>query len=200
MRHALEASLRRLGTDHVDVYQLHGPSHVMPEAIQDLKTFVTEGKVRRVGVGCETIASAAAWSKVGGIDVLQMPVGILDPDAVDVARAAGRRGVEVWARGVFAGGVLAAADRDATLVDRDPKGPLITDLRRLAASTGTDVYELALGFVRSVPEITTVLLGMSSTDHLQRNLELAAAPPLSPDVLDELRMILDAWESRRYDG
>ncbi|MET0577430.1 MAG: aldo/keto reductase [Ilumatobacteraceae bacterium] len=193
MRSALDASLRRLGTDHVDVYQLHGPDEVMPDLIADLRGLVIAGKVRRLGVGCESIAAAAAWSEVAGVDVVQMPLGVLDPDAVETARAAARRGVEVWARGVFAGGVLTAARRDPAYVQRDPKGPLINQLQALADERGIDLFALALGFARSIPEVSTVLLGMSRPEHIERNLALAAAPELAPDVLAELHVILDGW-------
>ncbi|MET0577046.1 MAG: aldo/keto reductase, partial [Ilumatobacteraceae bacterium] len=83
LRAALDASLRRLQTDHVDVYQLHGPRQVRPELLDDLQDLVSAGKVGRFGVGAESLDSAVGWSAVDGIDVVQMPVGVLDPEAVD---------------------------------------------------------------------------------------------------------------------
>ena len=190
LRAALHASLQRLHTDHVDVYQLHGPPHRLPDLIGELADLVTAGKVRRFGVGAESIAAAAEWSDVAGIDVVQLPVGVLDAYAVETAIEIGARGREVWARGVFAGGVLAAAERDPTLVQRDPKGPLISGLREVADRHDLSIFALALGFVRSIPGISTVLLGMSTPEHLRRNLELFAAPELPPDVLAEVWALL----------
>lgn len=196
IRRALEASLRRLGTDHVDVYQFHGPPRTMPDLVAELSDLVSAGKVRRFGVGAESLTSAAAWSTVPGIDVVQLPVGVLDAEAVDIARDVGARGSDVWARGVFAGGVLAAADRDPATARDDPKWPLIDGLDHVARRHGIDIFELALGFVRAVPEISTILLGMSTRDHLERNLALAAAPELSSEVL------ADVWTTvgRGVDG
>jgi aryl-alcohol dehydrogenase-like predicted oxidoreductase len=190
LRGALDASLRRLRTDHVDVYQLHGPPHRMPDLVGELEDLVADGKVRRFGVGAESITSAAEWSDVAGVDVVQLPVGVLDAYAVETAIEISDRGREVWARGVFAGGVLAAAERDPTLVQRDRKGPLIRSLRDLAARHDITIFALALGFVRSIPGISTVLLGMSTPAHLRRNLELFAAPALAPELLAEVWALL----------
>ena len=51
MRRAVEASLRRLGTDHIDLYQLHQPDPVTPveETLDALDELVAEGKVRYLG-------------------------------------------------------------------------------------------------------------------------------------------------------
>ena len=190
LRRALDASLDRLQTDHVDVYQLHGPPHRMPDLIGELADLVVAGKVRRFGVGAESIASAAEWSDVPGLDVVQLPVGVLDAYAVETAIEVSGRGREVWARGVFAGGVLAAAQRDPTLVQRDRKGPLISGLLAVAARHDISIFALALGFVRSIPGISTVLLGMSTPEHLRRNLELFAAPELPPELLAEVWALL----------
>ena len=61
VRRAVEASLRRLGTDHVDLYQLHQPDLVTPieETLEALTELVTEGKVRYVGC-----SNFAAWEVV----------------------------------------------------------------------------------------------------------------------------------------
>jgi aryl-alcohol dehydrogenase-like predicted oxidoreductase len=72
----------------------------------------------------------------------------------------------------------------------DPKGPAILALRRLADETGIGILGLAVGFVRAHPDISVVLLGTSSTDHLERNLDLMAAPPLSGDVIERLRQLV----------
>ena len=82
LRRALEASLRRLRTDHVDVYQLHGPPDVLPDVDADAAA------VRRRGQGRDASASAPRISRAPrrgpastGIDVIQLPVGVLDPHA-----------------------------------------------------------------------------------------------------------------------
>lgn len=190
IRHALESSLRRLGTDHVDVFQLHGPREVLPDLVPSLQSLVAAGKTRRIGIGAERVEDAAAWLSVDGIDVVQVPFGVLDQQAArDVFPLARQRGVEIWARGVLGGGLLAAPARGEPVAIDDPKGPAILALRRLADETGIGIVELAVGFVRAHPDVSAVLLGTSSPDHLGRNLELMVAPLLCGDVIERLRSL-----------
>jgi aryl-alcohol dehydrogenase-like predicted oxidoreductase len=198
IRQALESSLRRLGTDHVDVFQLHGPHEVLPDLVPVLQSLVAAGKTRRIGIGAEHVEDAAAWLSVDGIDVVQVPFGVLDPEAAhDVLPLARQRGVEVWARGVLGGGLLAAATRGEPAATDEPKGPAILALRRLAEETGVGVVALAVGFVRAHQDVSTVLLGTSSLEHLERNLELMAAPPLSDDVVERLRTLVRTGDGDR---
>ncbi len=183
VRQALEKSLRRLRTDHVDVLQLHGPAHPLPELLHELNDLVTAGKVGRLGVGAPTVEAAAEWSGTAGVEVLMMPFGLLDPHGVCCAADAPDTGVELWARGVFGGGLFSAVDRQEEWVRAHPKFPLIEELRALAAESGIDIYRLALGFVSANARFSTALLGIGCREHLHRNIELASAGPLEPDVL-----------------
>ena len=191
LRAAVDGSLRRLGTDYVDMLQLHGPDQVMPDLFEQLDDLVTAGKVRRFGVGAESVDAAQQWIGVRGAAVVQLPFGVLDPEAADIALPdAARRSTEVWARGVLGGGLLAAAVRDPAAVADDPKGPLIERLRVLAASADIDLFRLATGYVRAFDEVSTMLVGIGSSSHLHRNIELLAAPPLDADLLTALNAVL----------
>lgn len=182
LRAALDASLRRLDTDHVDVLQLHGPHEVLPDVLASLSDLVAAGKVRRLGVGAESVLAAEQWSTVPGLEVLQVPFGVLDPGAATVLAAATSRGVDGWARGVLGGGLLAAAESGGSAVRADPKWPVIEDLQRVAREAGTDLARLAMGFVRTNPDVGTMLVGTSSTEHLRRNVALFRSPPLDDDT------------------
>jgi aryl-alcohol dehydrogenase-like predicted oxidoreductase len=191
LRTAVENSLRRLRTDHVDVLQLHGPRRVQPQLFEQLQDLVVSGKVLRLGVGAESVADAEAWVAVEGLQVAQLPFGVLDPEAAErVFPDAAQRSVELWARGVLGGGLLAAAERAPGPIRTDPKWPLIDGLQRLAADTGIEVYRLAIGFVRSFPEVSTLLVGISTPEHLRRNLDVMSAPPLGEDVLASIHALL----------
>jgi aryl-alcohol dehydrogenase-like predicted oxidoreductase len=191
LRHAVHASLRRLRTDRIDLYQLHGPETVRPDLVDQLADLVAVGDVVRFGVGADSVAIADGWVGISGISVLQVPLGVLDPEAVATTLPLARRhGCEVWARGVLGGGLLGLADRDPGSIVGHPKWPLVEALRRIAAESGLDQYQLAFGFLRSrTDDVSTVLVGSTSSEHLRRNLESLAAPPLGQDVLCALSQL-----------
>jgi aryl-alcohol dehydrogenase-like predicted oxidoreductase len=184
LREAVRGSLRRLRTDRIDVYQLHAPPHVLPDLVEQLSDLVAIGEVGRFGVGAQTADAADGWILVPGISMVQVPFGILDPEAASTTLPLAREhGREVWARGVFGGGLLALAERDPGALAGDPKWEPIQALRRTAAAAGLDSYQLALGFLRAHPDVSTVLIGSTSVEHLERNARLFDEPPLDERLL-----------------
>ena len=84
---ALEASLRRLRLDHVDVLLLHGPPAAVyrdPAVVETLATLVQAGKARRVGASCEALEDLEAALSMPGLGAIQ-----LSQDLLDAAQAAG---------------------------------------------------------------------------------------------------------------
>jgi aryl-alcohol dehydrogenase-like predicted oxidoreductase len=190
LREALDASLRRLGTDYVDVLQLHGPPDISPSVIDDLRDLIRMGKVRKVGVGAESLAVATDALTTTGVDVVQLPFGVLDPDAAETVSRVSATNVEIWARGVLGGGLFKAAIEDGSAVRDDPKWPRISALLALARREGLRIDELAVGFVRHFSEISTLLLGVTSREHLRRNIALMESPPLDADLVAEIRTVV----------
>jgi aryl-alcohol dehydrogenase-like predicted oxidoreductase len=202
LRTQIEASLRRLQTDHIDVYQLHAPPHVRPHLFDELDDLVRSGKVGRFGIGADSVDVALQWSTVPAVRVLQVPFGILDPEAAtDLLPCAGSWPVEVWIRGVLGGGLFALVARDPAAAAADPKGAVLARLSEVSARTGHAVDALAIGYVRAFSGVSAMLVGISSRRHLDRNLALVAAPALSDDVLAELADIaVAATAARSCDG
>ncbi len=194
LRKAIESSLRRLDTDYIDVLQLHGPRQVVPGIIDEVDQLKAAGKIRRFGVGAESLASAKAWLQVAGVDTLQVPFGVLDPQAAtEIFPLAVELGVDVWVRGVLGGGLLSLADAGNERVRSDDKFPLIQDLAMIARRADVSVSRLAVDFVRSFPEVSTVLIGIQSDRHLDDNLAIMDAPPIEQSVIDEVYEVLARW-------
>lgn len=188
LRRSIHASLRRLRTDRIDVYQLHGPPCLLPDLIGELEDLVAIGDVVRFGVGAESVTAAVEWIPARGVEVVQLPFGILDPEAATTAFPEARRErVELWVRGVLGGGVLGLADRDPFALRSHPKRGLVESLTGIADDAGLDTFQLAFGFLRAhEQDVSTVLVGTSSLAHLERNIALLDSPPLGPDVLDAI--------------
>jgi aryl-alcohol dehydrogenase-like predicted oxidoreductase len=197
LRYAVEGSLRRLRTDHIDLYQLHGPPTVLPSVFDELDELRSSGKVGAFGIGAETVDSAVEWLTVPAVACVQIPFGVLDPGAADsLVPILARRPAEVWARGVLGGGLLALAERNPSALAADPKAPIIEALTALAANHGVGVDELAIDFVRSFPTVAVLLTGVSSSAHLRRNVEVVTAPPLPADVREAVLAVAGTANDR----
>ncbi|MEQ1701971.1 MAG: aldo/keto reductase [Ilumatobacteraceae bacterium] len=193
LRGAVDASLRRLGTDYIDVFQLHGPTQVVPDLMEEVDRLKRAGKILRFGIGAESVSSAVQWLQVAGLDSLQVPFGVLDPQAsFELFPQATQLGVEVWVRGVLGGGLLSRAAADEQL-ESDPKWPLIQQLGTLARQAGISVFRLALEYVRSFPEVSTVLIGVQSQRHFDDNLAMMSAAPIDQTVIDGVKDVLARW-------
>jgi len=196
LRACVEGSLRRLRTDRIDLFQLHGPQEVDTDVLDELVDLRTSGKVLAFGIGAESVAAAVEWLAVPAVTCVQVPFGVLDPEAADeLFPLLAARPTDVWARGVLGGGLLALAERDPAAAAGDPKAPTIEALRRVADDTGLGLDQLAVGFVRRHAAVSTMLVGISSRAHLQRNVDLLAAPPLEDDVVARLQSVVDASEA-----
>ena len=182
---ALEGSLRRLRTDYIDIYQLHGPGQPDDHLVSWLTDVKAAGKVRLIGVGLETIDSATAWADTMAIDRMQLPFGILDPEAgFDVIPNAARNDVGVIARAIFAAGLLGEQSLRTRTLLRPEQIPLQNDVLSLAAEYGVSPLQLAAWYVMR-PGVHTLLLGTGSITHLRESVGYLCSAP-TPDVMGRL--------------
>jgi aryl-alcohol dehydrogenase-like predicted oxidoreductase len=191
LRRALEASLRRLETDFVDLYQLHGPRGVHDDVVALMTDLRDAGKIRGFGVGLESLEHASGWLDTGQLSAIQVPFGLLDPQAGDhvIPRAKALR-LPVIVRGVFAGGFVARPPADDFGPLRPGQPERLAALGDLAVSVGVSTMQLAVWFVTARPGVSTVLVGTSSPAHLCQVAQYfqTAAPD---DVLPRLNRVLD---------
>ena len=149
LRNAVQASLRRLRTDRIDVYQLHSPPDVMPDLLEQLSDLVAVGDVPRFGVGADSVAAADAW-------IMSPGSASYSCHSASWTRRRLRRRSRWLASteatcgpAVLGGGLLRLADRDPAAMAIHPKSDQVDALRRIAADAGLDQYQLAFGFVRA---------------------------------------------------
>lgn len=192
LRTSLDDSLRRLGTDYVDIFQLHGPKRVCDsDVVRVVDEFIQSGKVRAFGVGLESLDDAHAWLDVQGLSWIQLPFGILDPQAgTGLLAAAKAKGVNVIVRGVFAAGLLADITESREMQLHSRQRQLRKDVRALAARVGIDPLVLAAWYARSRPGVSVVLIGSSSTTQLDANIAALSAPAPSDAVAQQLDALL----------
>ena len=179
LRTALDASLRRLGTDYVDLYQLHAPPGAQgADVISALMDLQIQGKIRGFGVGLGGLDAATDWLESAYLSSIQVPFGVLDRQAgATVIPHARAHHVPVIARGIFAGGLMTGQSGvDAGL--RPDQSQTAATVRRLAAELGTHPLRVAASFVTATPGITTALVGTTSVRHLEESIRFVEDPPL----------------------
>ncbi|MFJ9722696.1 aldo/keto reductase [Streptomyces sp. NPDC101209] len=212
---ALEDSLRRLGVDHVDLYQIHrwDPTTSDEETLSALTDLQRAGKIRYFGSStfpAHRIVQAqwAAREHHLGRYVTEQPsYSILqrgvEAHVLPVAEEYGL-GVLVWsplASGWLTGAVRRGGDvttnRSAFMPERfDLSLPYnkarldaVEQLAKIADEAGLTLIQLALGFVTAHPAVTAALIGPRTLDHLRSQLA-AADTVLSADVLDAIDAVV----------
>ena len=193
LRNAVEASLRRLQSDHIDLYQLHSPprEQLLAPQFQDalglLARLKAEGKIREYGIALDSIDDAALCLGMEGIASLQMPFGLMDLEALDgTFDKVSERQYGIIARGCFGGGALKQSLTEADLRAIEPKWERVLQIRRLAEQMQRSPLEVALQSSLCIERISVTILGMRTPQHLAANLQYYAAKPLSNDEKREL--------------
>jgi aryl-alcohol dehydrogenase-like predicted oxidoreductase len=213
---AVEDSLRRLGTDWIDLYQVHRPDPEtdIEETLGALTDLVHQGKVRYIG-GSTFPASAiveAQWAaRRGGLQRMvteQPPYSILvRAIEADVLPTCSRYGMGVMSYSPLTGGWLSGRWRKGTgqqsssragrLPERfdlaqpanQRKLDAVEELAQLADETGITLIQLAIAFVLRHPAITAALVGPRTLDQLDG--QLAAVDVVLDDaVLDRIDEIV----------
>ncbi|AWS46213.1 aldo/keto reductase [Streptosporangium sp. 'caverna'] len=211
-KRAVEDSLRRLGTDHIDLYQMHrpDPDTDIDETLAALSDLVRSGKVRAIGSStflAELIVEAQWAADRGGhhrFRTEQPRYSILTRTVEGgVLPTAQRYGMGVLTYGPLSSGWLSGR-ADPTRGHRVATAPQAFDLsvpanqvrleavRRLtelAAEAGMPLSHLATAFVRSHPAVTSVLIGPRTPEQLD-DLLAGADVELSEDVLDRIDEIV----------
>ena len=193
LRKAVEASLQRLQSDHIDLYQLHSPPRQelaggqLQDALGLLARFKTEGKIREYGIALDHADDAARCLHMDGIASLQIPFGLMDMEAMDgVFDKVSERQFGIIARGCFGGGALKQSLTEADLRAIEPQWERVLQIRRVAERIQRSPLEAALQFSLSIDRIAVTILGMRTPQHLAVNLQYYGARPLSEEEKREL--------------
>jgi D-threo-aldose 1-dehydrogenase len=184
VQRSLEASLRRLGLDRVDIALIHDPDHHSEQAIRDaypaLEKLRAEGTVRAIGVGMNEVAMLTRFVTDTDIDVVLVAgrYTLLDRSAADaLLPAAVRRGVSVIAGGVFNSGLLAAPRPGATYDYNAASGELVARairLEQICARFGVPLRAAAARFPLTHPAVASVLIGARSAAEVTDAIRLRA--------------------------
>ena len=212
VRRAVEASLRRLQTDHIDLYQLHRPDPLTPieETLEALTDLVREGKV--LYLGCSNfdgwqVADASWTSSTAGLASfvsVQNEYSLLDRSVEDeVTPACERFGLGILPFFPLARGLLTGKYRRGAVAPEGSRAALESDragwlaeadwdrveaLQGFAAERGVELLDVAIGGLAAQPAVTSVIAGATTAEQVTRNARAAGWQPTAADLvaLDEL--------------
>jgi aryl-alcohol dehydrogenase-like predicted oxidoreductase len=205
---AVEASLKRLQTDYIDLYQIHAADTVTPleETLRALDTLVFQGKVRYIGCSnwyAWQLMKALGISEAKNLakmDTLQAYYSIagrdLEREIVPLLKDQGT-GLLVWSP--LAGGLLSGkfsrenqkpedsrrSSFDFPLVDKERTWRILDVLRPIAQAHNTGVATIALAWVLAKPFVTSVIIGAKRIEQLDQNLA-AVDVQLTPEEIKQL--------------
>jgi aryl-alcohol dehydrogenase-like predicted oxidoreductase len=217
---ALDASLRRLGTDYIDVYMAHfwDPSTPIEETLGTLDGFVRQGKVRYLGASQHRPWQLyrALWASdklsLSRYEGVQLRVNLLERAAqVEYLPAAREAGVGVLAHQSLAGGLLSGeygrgSSRPTglgslqTYTDRywtDGTFDFLERLGDLAASLGRTVGGLSQAWVLAQEGVAALLVGPNNPAELRPQVD-AASSPLSIEEIAAVDALLKASNLPQY--
>ena len=212
----VDNSLRRLGTDWIDLYQIHRPEQDtdIDETLGALTDLVRQGKVRYIGSStfpASQIVEAQWVAQKRGRERFaceQPPYSLLTRAVeADVLPTSKRYGMGVIPWSPLAGGWLSGKYRKDTDVPQSRRAQMIPSrydmslpgnqrkldaadaLAKVAEEAGITLIEMALAFVINHPAVTAAIIGPRTMDHLESQLS-AAEVTLSDDVLDKIDEIV----------
>jgi aryl-alcohol dehydrogenase-like predicted oxidoreductase len=215
---ACEASLKRLGTDYIDVYQAHWPDRKTPMAVQldALHRLIEQGKVRHIGLSNETAWGMTAFCAASAGQEMR-PVSVQNAYNLlqrriehGLTEACQQEEVSLIAYSPLAMGVLTGKYSDgrrpeeARLSVSNRYGEMYLQDRLLAAADayvavatkhGLDPVEMAYAWVRQQPGVATVLSSFSRVEQLQPFLR-SAQIYLDEAVLSELDAVRQTHDAR----
>jgi aryl-alcohol dehydrogenase-like predicted oxidoreductase len=213
---ALDASLRRMNTDYIDIYYLHRPDYQtsLEETFDTLSGLVRSGKVRYIGV-----SNFAAW-QIADILALCDKRGYIAPVITQNVYNAITRGIEselipfLEAHGVnltvynpIAGGLLAGKHKPGAptagtrfglnklYAERywsDENFAAVEKLTAIAKDSGMSILQLAMKWCAAQKAVTSIITGVSRLSQLEQNIKSIEGEPLSADVLERCD---EVWQS-----
>ena len=209
IQRAVRASLRRLDTDYIDLYQWHSPDRHTPieDTLGALDDLVRQGLIRAVGVSNQTGAKLDEVVRTATRGRLRTPLTAQNEYSLynrsaemDLFPVCARLHIGALAYFPLASGLLTGRYRrgepapTGSRLDGNPmrlesaNWDVIEQIESVAARHGLTVSRLALGWVAAQPAVSSVVVGITTLQQLHDNLD-ALARPLPPDVLAELNRL-----------
>jgi len=200
LRSALEASMKRLGTDYIDLYYIHYPDGITPlsESVGELVRLKNEGKIKEIGISNVTLEQLKEANADGHIAVLQSPYNLLDRSAeIDLLPYCREHQISFIPYGPLAFGILGGKyTTDLKLHNGDWRQNLplfqpdvlpdildkVEKLKAFAHEKHTTVANLSIAWLLAQPGIDAVIPGGKDPEQVAENLQASDISLLGEEI------------------
>jgi len=218
----VEASLKRLGTDYIDIYYMHQPDYntSIEESLEAMTSLVKAGKIRYIGV-----SNYAAWQIADLIAVCDKR-NYIAPIVTQNVYNLITRGIEnelvpflkehkvgMTVYNPIAGGLLAGKHKpgapqentrfsnNKTYFDRywqDENFLALDRLTAIAENAGMSILQLSLRWCAAQKSVTSIISGVSRLSQIEQNIEVLEGEPLSAEILSQCDDVWHQLAGTRY--
>lgn len=215
IKEAVKNSLRRLQTDYIDLYQLHGGTMEDPteETIEAFEELQSEGIIRYYGLSSMRPNVIRTFIERSPIVSVMMPYNLLDRRPEEMMPLFNEKNVSVLTRGSVAKGLL-TNEMHQIILEQGPQRAyldysraeiteLMKNLKRKAVTGAHEqersLNEIALQFNLANESVASVVVGVSSVEQLMDNVKAIQAEPLSTEQLNMLKKMtkVNHYENHR---
>ena len=219
MRRFVEESLKNMQLETIDLIQLHCPPtevYYRPEIFAEFDQMIAEGKIRKLGVSVEKVEEALKAIEYDNVDTIQIIFNMFRQRPAELFfEQAAKRNIGIIARVPLASGLLSGKfNRQTTFEAGDhrtfnrngeafDKGETFSGID---FNTGIDAVEelrgafpeyhlahLALQWILSFPEVSTVIPGASYVEQLLSNIQVSGKKSLTLEELEKIKAIYVNW-------
>jgi len=209
LRSGVESSLRNLGVDYIDLYQVHWPDSDTPaeETAGALRELVDEGKIRHVGVSNYDEEQLAAFDQVRPVETIQPPYHLFRRDIEDkVLPYAREHNIGVLAYSPLGSGLLTGQLTPASTFESSDwrsrstafRGEtlrqnlaVVDKLTELANSRGLSIGQLATAWVLAQSGVHVAIVGARSARNIENSLAAADVDLSDADLTDIEKIVAD---------
>jgi aryl-alcohol dehydrogenase-like predicted oxidoreductase len=205
IRFACEQSLKRLGIETIDLYQLHNPSLEIiqrGELLDLMEVLRKEGKIRFCGISVHTEQEAAAAVESGRVDTLQLVFNLLDQHmGAVIFDLAWQKQVGLIVREPLAYGFLSGKYKPGHAFHKDDHRrrftnemletnlEKITKLKRIMSTDRLPMAQAALEYILQFEQVSTVIPGAKTAQQVTENTEASIHPKLRIEEASHLREV-----------
>jgi len=189
----IDRSLSKLQTDYIDLLQIHC-NHLdleiveRGETLEAMKKAQAAGKIRFIGISPNTTEGAMAAVNSGSYDTIQITYNMIHREMEsEVIPAAIQNNIGIIIRGGLGYGRFSPAAKDSLTSEEKE---IIENLHSLLSPEYPSLINLAIRFLLSNKDISLLLIGTRSIDHLEYNCRTSEQIPLSLGVIEKINSIV----------